>query len=284
MAPSEFDLRAALAEGEGDNLDADELISAGQARRVQRRHRLLTTAAVVALVAGGAVGVSQLDGGGAASDGSAAGDSAAGPDVVRRQADSGSATSGFQYGPSDGLAVGAVGSGHVATPPSVARTRLAQIGCPAATVADSLVQNGTKSTAAQARAPLFSAAVSSAVVCAYGSTLQPAAAQPRHPARLELIGSAAVRMAVSMERAGQSPNPGPCGQGVPNRFAVIGVGGSGNRLNTVTVQLVGAACAPVISNGMAVRYDWVPPPDLARRLSALTPTGVPQSPDASPTS
>ncbi|MDT4942501.1 MAG: hypothetical protein QOJ34_2590, partial [Pseudonocardiales bacterium] len=58
--PSEFDLRAALAEGEGDAPNPNLLISAGRARRAQRRSRVLSTVAVVALVTTGAVGISQL--------------------------------------------------------------------------------------------------------------------------------------------------------------------------------------------------------------------------------
>jgi hypothetical protein len=66
-------------------------------------------------------------------------------------------------------------------------------------------------------------------------------------------------------------------------YAVIGVTGSGKRVGTVSADLADTGCAPLITNGVAFRYDWAPPPDLARRMLALTPTGVPASPNASPT-
>jgi hypothetical protein len=169
------------------------------------------------------------------------------------------------------------------TGPFDAKAKLAQIGCPSSSTASSLVDDAAQATADAAHGALFRSAVSSAVVCAYGSTLEPAITAQRRPARLELLGTTARRLVTSMENAEVAPNPGPCGQGIPNRYTVIGVGGSGAAQDPVTVDLVGAACAPVVTNGSAVRYDWVPPPDLARRLSELTPTGAPDAPNASPT-
>jgi hypothetical protein len=123
--PSEFDLRAALREGEGDGPDADLLIAAGQTRRAQRRVRLLSTAVVIAVVGGGAFGATQLGGshesGGSSADVAAGaaggGQSAQAPgDAVRRSAQSGAA-----YQPVSG-----------AEPPRAQLKALADIPCPAA--------------------------------------------------------------------------------------------------------------------------------------------------------
>jgi hypothetical protein len=273
--PSEFDLRAALADGEGDSPDPEALISAGRARRVQRRNRFLTTAAVVALVAGGAVGVSQLDsshsgGNGGTADAVANGGMGALPH-------SAVGSKGARYAP---LARRGSFDTAASAPVNGSVQSLARLPCPAASTAYGLGEPGT--TSAQARGPLFSADVYSAVVCAYGATADVVLAPAQHPARLELVGSAATRLAVSMERAERAPNTRPCGHGVPNRYTVTGVGDSGKRLNTVAVDLIGTACAPVLTNGRAVRYNWVPPPDLARRLGVLSPIAIPASPKASP--
>src|SRR4051794_27062940 len=75
MAPSEFDLRAALRDGEGEGLNADRLMMIGEAysdRRRQHRVRLLSAATVVAVISGVAVAAVQFGGngesGGAGSD------------------------------------------------------------------------------------------------------------------------------------------------------------------------------------------------------------------------
>src|SRR5439155_8122953 len=60
MSPSESDLRAALHDGEGGNLDVDQLILGARAHAAQRRMRLLSTAAVVAVVASAGVGGAAL--------------------------------------------------------------------------------------------------------------------------------------------------------------------------------------------------------------------------------
>ncbi|MDT4951126.1 MAG: hypothetical protein QOJ37_3721, partial [Pseudonocardiales bacterium] len=56
MSPTEFDLRAALRDGEGDGVDVDRVVAGGRARRTHRRSQLLSTAAVVAFVAAAGTG------------------------------------------------------------------------------------------------------------------------------------------------------------------------------------------------------------------------------------
>jgi hypothetical protein len=83
-----------------------------------------------------------------------------------------------------------------------------------------------------------------------------------------LAGSRALALARSMDQAAAyqkascAPRPGAGAQ-----FAVIAVAPSGNSAGpTVSAQ---TGCNGVVTNGTAVRFNWSPPPELARRLEAL---------------
>jgi hypothetical protein len=270
--PSEFDLRAALAEGEGDAPNPNLVINAARARRAQRRSRILATVAVVALVSAGAVGIGQLGGTGGSSGNA---DSAAGVGGAVAGKDE-SRSNALDYGANSRDAHGAV------LVPQAAEQALAAIPCPSFATADAVVGGAGGSGSRARTGAVFSAPVSSAVVCAYGPTVHAYSTTARTPARLELVGAPAVQLATSIETAPTTSAPGPCGQGVHNRYAFVAVGARGQRIATVAADL-GAQCAAIVTNGVAVRYDWHPPPNLARRLVALTPMGVPASPNASPT-
>ena len=273
MAPSEFDLRAALREGEGDGPNADQLIAAGQTRRAQRRTRLLSAAAVVIVVGGGAFGATQLGGssesGGGSSAGAAGGSQAMGPvhglDLRR------GTSSNQGYGSAEG--------GVTAGVPAEAQAKLAGISCPSA-APDYLLPGGGGLNEYGASGRLFTRPVASVVVCAYGTTFAMSDSSRPRPARLELAGAQAERLARSLEQAKLKSTATSCPV-VPDRFAVIGVDASGKRdASTVSAEL---GCGGKVTNGTAVRYEWRPPPDLARRLHALTQMAVPAKPNPTPT-
>jgi hypothetical protein len=282
MAPSEFDLREALRDGEGDDVDAGRVIMIGQAyrdQRAQRRTRLLSAAAVFAIVTGGAIGLSRLggndDGSGNGSGGAPV--AGAGGAFQDQPHSSNRSASGSAYGAVNGVGTAA----SVPAVPNVAEKAMASVDCPASAPQYELAGGGG-STAYGGSGPLFRTTVSSAVVCAYGTSLQAIGATTRHPARLDLAGAQAAVLTRSMERSALVQTL-DCTAGTTThyQFAVIAFGDSGSRIRpTVSAEL---GCHGVTTNGTAVRYNWSPPPGLARRLIALTPAGVPASPNASPT-
>ena len=254
--PSEFDLRAALREGEGDKPSIHKVMIAGDARR--RRRVRIASAAVIVAVAGG-LGATAAEFGG--SNGS----------------------SGSSDAAAHGGALSAGGAGLAV--PSAEKDALARVSCPsAAPKYAGAVINGAGSLA-HGSAPLFAERVSSVVVCAYGPAVHAVSSQLRGPARLELAGRQAKRVANSLENAPTAAPTATCSSSSVEQYAVIPVDSSGNTGQPVAAQLSAAGCAALVTNGTAIRYDWQPPPAVASKLDELTPTEPPDSPvPASPTS
>jgi hypothetical protein len=270
MAPSEFDLRAALRDGEGEGLNADRLMMIGEAysdRRRQHRVRLLSAATVVAVISGVAVAAVQFGGNG---------ESGAGGGSMADKA-IGGAAGGGQLRRAQGSATGVAGVPMA----SSAHKALAGVACPSPAPHYSL-SRGNGSAPYGATSPLFTSAVTSLVVCAYGPSFD--AASARQPARLEVAGSLAARLAVSLENAPAAAPDETCSSVTTQEYAVIPVDTSGDVLQPVTAQLPATACGAMVTNGTAVRYGWQPPPKVARKLHELTAAKPPDSPvAASPT-
>lgn len=250
--PSEFDLRAALRDGEGDEPDVNQVIIAGDARRAQRRSRILSAAVVIAVVGGLGLGAAEFGGSGGSGGGSA--DSAALHGRAVPQA-------------AGGLAAPAM--------PSAAKAALADVNCPSAAPHYAL-SGGMNSYGSATQ--LFTGRVTSVVVCAYGAAFEAASSPSLHPARLELAGRQAVSLARSLETAPTAVPSTTCDSTTAEQFAVIPVDASGTTGQTVTAQLPSTACGAVVTNGTAVRYNWHPPPEIAAKLDELSST---EPPDAS---
>lgn len=257
MSPTEFDLRAALRDGEGDGPNVDRIVAGGRARRAQRRSQLLSTAAVVVFVAAAGTGGALLwggngSGGGNASDKAAfgAGDSrAAGqnPGAPNAQPTGTTANGGSVRGSADPA---------VACPTSVPHLLLPGGGSPGQFGADG---------------PLFPDPVDSIVVCSYGSPLRGAGVSP---ARLVLTGQNATALASSLENASKTRSAQPCPairSSDQHSLAIIGVTAAGTALPAITTTLSQPACNVQVTNGTAVRYDWAPPANLQTVLTTLTP-------------
>jgi hypothetical protein len=275
MSPSEFDLRAALHDGEGDdNLDVEHLILRGRARAAQRRVRMLSTAAVVAVVAGAGVTGALIAGSGGghttASNGARAGGG------------NGLGDAGIAYGSGPG-------GGRVAAYPKAApsgiqaegASSLAAVECPG----EPPVYPPSAPGSTRVAQPLFTGSVHTVVVCAYRSQFRVISRSPATPVRLDLDGRAARRMVASLENASVAPIQGvACPySGATTRLAIIGVAADGSNLGTVTATLDDAACDVQVTNGTTVRYGWQPPRELSGELAALTPTDQPKSIEPTPT-
>jgi hypothetical protein len=270
MSPTEFDLRAALHDGEGDGVDADRLIAVGQTRRAQRRVRVLSTAAVVVVVAGAGAGgaflVANNDSNSANSGGRAA------------QYDAGAQSS------AKGAVAGAGGAeAPAASLPSgsasrqtdqAAKSAAAAVPCPNS-LPRYLLPGGGSPGQFGSDGPLFSKAVTSVVVCSYGSQRQALGQQPTSdPARLVLTGARATELANSLEHASMTRSNYPCPtirSADEHELVIIGVGADGATVGTVTTSLTKPACDVQVTNGTAVRYQWQPPADRQPTLLNLQP-------------
>lgn len=280
MSPSEFDLRAALHDGEGgDDLNVDQLIQHARARVTQRRVRLLSGAAIVAVVAGVATGGTLLAAGNG-SQHSLANDQRA--DTSAGSAPGGQAAKARAPAPVGGH--GAARSSRTAAPTAPAQGGIVPMERSAATCPrrpPPPLPGGRSPDQSGTGGPLFTKPVVSIVVCGYGNMLTRVSAPNGHPARLELHDGAATRLAASLESAPKVKLHVMCPDyrtAATQQVAIIGIAANGTGAGTVTTTIGMPPCAVEVTNGTAVRYDWSPPADIARRLAALNPAGAPVSP------
>lgn len=268
MSPSEFDLRSALRDGEGDGVDVDQVVALGSARRAERRSRILTTAAAVVVVGalgtGGAFafrGGSSSDSGGAKSGANAAAGQVS-RDAVASSSGGALNAPGARASSAPNAAPGASAGLAVTCPVQYPRT---------------LLPTGPATTA-----PLFARPVSFAVVCSYGA---PSAVTP--PVRLVLDGARAADLVGRLEHASTKLNPVPCPSvraSQQTALAIIGVAADGRTLPVVTTTVDSAACNLQATNGIAVRWNWKPPADLLHELADLTPAPTGRATLTSPSS
>lgn len=259
MAPSEFELRAALHDGEGEGVNAGRVIARARAVRATRRTRWATAAASVAVVGALGTGIGALAHyGGSESAGSAssagganAADSAAGaeagapagaaaPQPVAPSADGAKA-------PSHGLTQGGFGSEMGMCPPEPPSVRVPEPGSP-----------GTSG-------PLFTRRVTSVTVC--GFRAKRAGGSPVFEKGVVLTTAPARQLADSLDAASSEFHEVPC---PPEQYATRLVVYARSGAHRAAPVLVDLACGVSLTNGAAARYDWTPPADLAAKLDALT--------------
>jgi hypothetical protein len=249
MSPSEFDLRAALHDGDGENINVDRIIAGARARAAERRTRIATGAAIVLVVAGAGVGGTYLAHNSGTSAGSNSNADAIGG-AAHRAAGGGS---------------NAVNGNQAALPSK------AGVSCPA-TTPRYLLPGGGSPGQFGASGPLFRKPVTSVVVCAYGDAANEQERDNAQPGRLDLADGQARQLAASLESAAKTPTPTECSDlRRADQFAIIGLAADGSRVGTVTATLSEPTCGSQVTNGTAVRYGWTPPTDLRAVLLALKP-------------
>lgn len=268
MSPSEFDLRAALHDGEGEDegIDVHRIVAAGQARRA-RRTRALSVTAVTAAVAGVGITAGLLWGGGSTGSSGASG---------RQAGASGGQADGKVNSQEYGTAAGA-SSQHGAANGPLAAEQAGSIACPNP-APHYLLPGGGSPGQFGAGGSLFGSAVSSVVVCGYGAPSQALnTTSAPAPARLVLTGTSATGLVQSLENADRTRSVRPCPLASAGRaaqvLAIIGVAADGRTTRAVTTTLTDPACNVTVTNGTAVRYQWQPPTALLNQLLALTPHG-----------
>jgi hypothetical protein len=269
VSPTEFDLRAALHDGEGDRVDPDQVIAGGRRQQAQRRARLMSTAAVTVLVAAAGIGATVIW-------------NHSGPNPST----SADGSNRYDHGANSEALNGAAGgpalrpSGPQASRLTRGATPKAAEQCPDSLPRYLLPGGGSPGQFDTAR-PLFAKPVSSVVVCSYGTPAMALGPTPVSiPGRLVLDGAPAARLVTSLEQAdttrGTKFCPAPSTT-VERELAIVGVTAAGKALDSVTANLSQPACDTVVTNGSALRYHWTPPPDLLRQLLALTPSATSQS-------
>ncbi len=250
MSPNEFQLRAALRDGEGDRVDPDLVIA--QARGMQqarhdRRVRYGSVAAVVAVVGGiGVIGGITLQDGGHAKSGSAAG-------AKRPASIHNGAKSVPTELPDESIAPG---------PKRDARA----VRCPS-TAPSLALPGGGGSGQFGAHESLFSGPVEAVKVCVYSGD---GSATGGTPPSTELTGQNATELATSLDSAATTrPQSSDCpSQTAPETrtLVVIGISTAGQAMRPVVVTLT---CPGLATNGTAIRYGWTPPARLAEQLPQL---------------
>jgi hypothetical protein len=282
MSPSEFDLRAALHDGEGDGLDADRLILAAEASRSSRRARLLSAGAVAAVVAGVSVGV------GLAWPNSQHPATSAATNQTQPQAHAAMGSSGTRSS-STGVTNGSIansggGAGaalNAPVTPGSAPVRPNPYGLVQAATGTGthcpqsypLVGTGPKS----GTAALFSRPVATVEVCAYATSARVTSTRnSTGPGQLILHGAQASELVSSLENAMAHQVYYPCPSPQPSAarlLAFIAFAADGSPAGTVTTVLTKPACNVTVSSTTAARYQWQPPSDLSAQLYALKPGG-----------
>jgi hypothetical protein len=266
MSPSEFDLRAALQDGEGnDALNVDQLVLAARAHHSQRRTRILSTAAVVVAVAALGVGGGYLASHGASNNSTAS----------RSAVDNAKSAAQSRAGSAGSATFGTEGSGYRQAPVAGGASRPAPsavLGCPS--TLPSLTPTGGATAAVSG--PLFSKPVRSVLACAYSATtvLQHNKAQAV-PGHAVLQGTLATQLADSLEKAPAQRPQVMCPdlmRADAARFAFIGLAGDGTQAGTVTTTAVNAGCGAQLTNGRVTRYGWTPPASVQRTLARISPS------------
>jgi hypothetical protein len=240
MSPNEFQLRAVLHEGEGEDLDANRIIARARAIRHERRVRFASVAAVVAVVTG--VGVA----GGLALTDNQHGSSSS---RAEKRAAGGNGSSNFDSGAS---APHAVSSGT----------------CPA-TVPQLLLPGGGSPGQFGADGPLFEEPVGSITVCGYTADK----ANPLLPQAVVVSGAEAGQVAASAEAAPQQPTGSSCGAsaaGDISSFLLVATSTTGAAMDPVVDTVCGT-----VTNGTALRYDWQPPATIVDALRGRQVVGSP---------
>jgi hypothetical protein len=238
MSPNEFQLRAVLHEGEGEDLDANRIIARARAIRHERRVRFASVAAVVAVVTG--VGV------------------AGGVALTRDDHHSASNTTAEKR-----ASAGSGSSNYDASSPLTAAS--ASAACPA-TVPRLLLPGGGSPGQFGADGPLFGDPVSSITVCGYIRDDKPL------PQAVVVSGADAAQLAADAEAADQRGG-GSCGASAADEiqtFVLLATSTTGAAMNPVVDTVCGT-----VTNGTALRYDWQPPKNIVDALRGGQVVGSP---------
>lgn len=276
MSPTEFDLRRALSDGEGDGVDAGLIIFAARERRARRRHAMLSAAAAVIVVGGIAGGIAALAGNSTdTGSASAAGSNSYAPNSVKAPLAGNSSEGG-------GADVASSTAGSSAMKPQGTATN--GFTCARRPLHLTLPGRGTPPQLG-ATGDLLTGPVQSYRVCLtpFRMMLAQATPQSRPPLRFTVTGAAADALTASIQNASRTPKNLPCpdirtAESVV--ITIVPVSPSGKAEQPLVVSTPLPTCNTVITNGSSVRYDWQMPRRLQRLLD-ITAVGTGTAPSGS---
>jgi hypothetical protein len=260
MSPNEFQLRAALRDGEGEHLDPDTVIARARAvtrARRDRRVRYLSVAAVVAVVGGiGTAAGIGLSGGG-----------------EHRNSGAGSAQ---QMSTTGGGAVGGQKNPEKRAMAPGPLARAAAVACPATAPPSVLpVSGGNVTGHSVPGASLFSGAVEAIKICAYQQQSRaPIVGADGQPMNTVLTGARATQLAASLDGAPKTRPSRPCPMYLSaegKTLVIIGISTSGKPMRPITAVVAQNPCNQPVSNGRQVRYNWSAPASLNTFIAKLAP-------------
>ena len=250
MSPSEADLRAALREGEGDGVDANDIIWSVRHTRARRRSMLLSAAAAVIVVAATAAGVTALVHG-AGSPNGASGAAAQGNGNGGGTAAAGSSSTSV---PARTHPQPALPGGGAREPGMEIAPRCGVLGGPASP------------GRARASGSLVPGPVREFFVCAYSNFPPPSPAMPPH---VRITGPAARQIAESLRKLTANSMPPDCPEVSSSGNTAINllpISPTGRQLPDITVKIGLPACATTVTNGPITRYGWRLPPSVKALL------------------
>jgi hypothetical protein len=261
MSPSEFDLRAALHDGEGDPVNPESVIAAGRAQASRRRNQWRTGAAAAVLVAG-LVGVGAVVlGGGSDSASNSGGGRAYSADAAGGAARAPAAQSAAA---SRSRAAAAAAKPSAANPASEGAKAADIMPCPATAPAAPSPGSGAPS------AQMFAKPVADLLICSYESGVG------AKPHSVTLRGAQARQLAASLEAASTTRPTGLCPAYVradQRTVRIVPRSTDGTSLAAVIATLNAPPCRVIVSNGSAVRYGWTPPVTVRPALRQLLTDG-----------
>lgn len=256
MSPSEFDLRAALREGEGDAVNPETIIGLGRAARHRRRVQFGSVAAGIAALGLVGVGVTTFDNGPRDLDASGGGGSSVQYDSNK--------SAGGAAAPSRQFNQNLPGTGGRSAPEMTSATN-----CPA-TPPLLAVPGGGGSGQFGSGSPMFARKVAAVKVCGY--------VRGNPAVSTVLSGSDATQLVRSVETAATKRVPHACASDLVDvQFVLYAVDAAGKTLDPVVARI---GCGGSATNGTAVRYDWTPPATITDLLRAPGP--APRSAVGSP--
>ena len=262
MSPSEFDLRGALHDGEGEGIDVEALIghaSAVQRTRHARRVQLASVAALVVLAGGVGTAVALRS-----------------PDTRTPTADSAaSAGSAGTAGQGSGAATVPKGAPMQAGPAmsngfdnsvnSGAGGRSDSVALPPCAATLATVPHPTASAIPRPVA-MFPGSVSVLRVCGYDGTGKLAHLADGTEVSATYTGADATAITHSIDAARSTKDPAELCPFVehPVKTLTIAAGGS-------PVVVAQPYCGGTVSNGATTRYDWTPPSQLVNLINGKQP-------------
>ncbi len=245
MSRDEFDLRAALREGEGEQVKVGLIIGRAEALRHARRNRLLTAAAAVVAVGALGTGIGLLHNLGMNNSKSA---SSAGVATGRGPERANSAPQAdVPHTTGAGSAADAAGGSTASCPVHPAGITFPAPGAP-----------GTSGS-------LFGGTVTSITLCGYRA--EQTGGQAVFDRSAQLTGARAAQLADSLEAAPTRFEPIPCPNNAFSAQLVLYPSSGSGPLDPV---LVDPTCGVSATDGTAARYRWNPPAEITTVLDALT--------------